>query len=31
DLNQKQERQNDIAKGQVVIDERLIDRCLAML
>ncbi|CAF3948487.1 unnamed protein product [Rotaria sp. Silwood2] len=31
DLNQKQERQDDIAKGQVVIDERLIDRCLAML
>ncbi|CAF1361730.1 unnamed protein product [Rotaria sordida] len=31
DLNQKQERQNNIANGQVVIDERLIDRCLAML
>lgn len=31
DLNQKQSRQNEIAKEQVVIDEGLIDRCLAML
>ncbi|CAF2114919.1 unnamed protein product [Rotaria magnacalcarata] len=31
DLNQKQQRQNEIVKDQVVIDERLIDRCLAML
>jgi len=31
DVNQKQQRQNEIVKDQVVIDERLIDRCLAML
>ena len=30
-MNQKQSRQNEIAKEQVVIDEGLIDRCLAML
>jgi hypothetical protein len=30
-LNQKQQRQNEIVKDQVVIDERLIDRCLTML
>ncbi|CAF0996257.1 unnamed protein product [Adineta steineri] len=31
DLNQKQQRQNEIIKDQIVIDERFIDRCLAML
>jgi hypothetical protein len=31
DLNQKAQRQNEIVKEQVVIDERIIDRCLAML
>jgi len=31
DLNQKQQRQNEIVKEQVTIDERLIDRCLGML
>lgn len=31
DTNQKQQRSNEIIKDQVVIDERLIDRCLGML
>lgn len=31
DANQKQQRQNELSKEQVVIDERLIDRCLTML
>jgi signal transducing adaptor molecule len=31
DSNQKQQRQNEIVKDQVIIDERLIDRCLTML
>jgi len=31
DADQKQQRQNEISKEQVVIDERLIDRCLTML
>jgi len=31
DSNQKQQRQNEIIKDEVVIDERLVDRCLTML
>lgn len=31
DTNQKQQRQNELSKEPVAIDERLIDRCLTML